>query len=174
MGSLHRLFSLALVVASACKTSPPVAATMTIPSTAPTTTNAAADPGSDAGSSSASAGRDASSPCEGRCKGRPGEKLVEWLSYLAKKSHRCYDQALAIDAKLKGRVRITVRIGADGEICEARGDGDGAMQSVADCAADTFRLNREALPAPEGGCAEVVVPINFLPRPADAGAMSSP
>lgn len=97
-----------------------------------------------------------------------GTPLVDALSYAAKKAHRCYDRALAIDPKVRGKVTIRVRLGSDGSVCEARGEGEGAMQSVADCAAEVYRTS--ALPPPNGGCADVVVPINFVPRPDDAGA----
>jgi hypothetical protein len=69
---------------------------------------------------------------------------------------------------------VRMRLGSDGRICDARGQGDGPMQSVADCAARTFRSTNDPLPAPDRGCADVNLPINFLPRPDDAGASSVP
>lgn len=88
----------------------------------------------------------------------------------AKQARRCYESALASDATLRGRVLLRITIGNDGRVCEATGTSETkAMEGVATCVAALFRSTETTLPPPEGGCAVVNAPINFVPTP-DAGA----
>ena len=109
--------------------------------------------------------------CAAPCGGRPGDALVEALSHRAKQAHRCYDNALVTDRTLRGRVQVHMAIGADGRVCSVRAESDKAMDSVASCVAAYFKaVAGEPFPPPDGGCADINLPINFVPRPSDAGA----
>ena len=95
---------------------------------------------------------------------------MQALSLRAKQAHRCYDNALATDASLRGRVMVRMRVGADGKMCTAVAESpQPGMRQVADCVAAYFGGAPGAMPRPSGGCADVNLPINFLPR-GDAGA----
>ena len=115
--------------------------------------------------------RAADGACKGACEGRPGNELVEALSRRAKQARRCYENALATDKTLRGRVRVHMVVGADGRICSARADSDKGMEAVASCAAAYFRsvAGDPPFPPPDGGCADITLPINFVPRTDDAG-----
>lgn len=112
----------------------------------------------------------AAGPCGGQCPGHVGNALVDAIGKRAKQARRCYESALATDAALRGRVQIRITIGSDGKVCEATASSDTKpMEPVATCVAALFRSAETALPPPEGGCAVVNAPINFVPTP-DAGA----
>ncbi len=108
---------------------------------------------------------DEASGCKAKkCSGNVGQELVKGLSYRAKEAYRCYDNALATTPTLKGRVAIEVRVATDGSSCSAKvKSSEDGMDPVAACAAHYFRVG--AFAAPEGGCVDVVIPINFVPRP---------
>lgn len=99
-----------------------------------------------------------------KCGGTTSSEIETALSFRAKQSHRCYDNALAQDPTLRGKVSIAVRIGSNGTACSAgvaSNDLAGAP-SVANCVAGYFR--GQAFPSPKGGCVDVNIPINFVPR----------
>ena len=115
----------------------------------------------------------AADPCGGTCPGHVGPALVEAIATRAKQAHRCYDNALAADRTLRGRVTVRMTIGSDGRVCDVRADSDKPpMEAVAGCVAGFYRKNTgdERFPAPEGGCAIVNAPLVFVPRADDAGA----
>lgn len=98
-----------------------------------------------------------------KCTGQASDDLSTALAFRAKQSHRCYDNALAQDTTLKGKVSIAVRVGANGSVCSAGvASNDMGTPSVANCVVGYFRTG--AFPAPKGGCVDVNVPINFIPR----------
>ena len=103
-------------------------------------------------------------PCAVKsCSGTTTNELETQIAYRAKQAHRCYDQALAQDNTLKGHVTLKVRIGSNGAVCAAAVTGnDMGVDSVANCVANTFRASR-SFPPPKGNCAEVNVPISFVP-----------
>ena len=81
----------------------------------------------------------------------------------AKKAHRCYDNALAQDPKLDGKVVINLVVGRDGSVCASKVKSkDAGFDAVAECVAGTF--NAGAFPTPENGCADVMVPMTFHPK----------
>jgi hypothetical protein len=98
-----------------------------------------------------------------RCTGSNSNELESALSFRVKQAHRCYDNALAQDPTLRGKVTVAVRIGATGTVCSA-GIASNEMSSaqVANCVSGYFRGN--TFPAPRGGCVDVNIPINFVPR----------
>ena len=99
-----------------------------------------------------------------KCGGSTNHEIETALSFRAKQAHRCYDNALAQDPTLRGKVSIAVRIGANGTSCSA-GVASNELASapgVANCVAGYFR--GQAFPSPKGGCVDVNIPINFVPR----------
>ena len=99
-----------------------------------------------------------------KCGGATSSDIESALSFRAKQAHRCYDNALAQDPTLRGKVSIAVRIGSNGQACSA-GVASNELASapaVANCVAGYFR--GQAFPTPRGGCIDVNIPINFVPR----------
>lgn len=98
-----------------------------------------------------------------KCSGTTGSDLETTLAFRAKQAHRCYDNALAQDPTLRGKMSIAVRIGANGSVCSVGvASNDMGSPNVANCVANYFRSG--GFPAPKGGCADVNIPINFVPR----------
>jgi hypothetical protein len=98
-----------------------------------------------------------------KCTGQSGSELETALQFRVKQAHRCYDNALAQDPTLRGKVTVAVRIGANGQTCSA-GIASNEMSSpqVASCVSGYFRGAN--FPSPKGGCVDVNIPINFVPR----------
>lgn len=106
----------------------------------------------------------ASNQCDAKkCSGTSSSELEQMLAFRVKQAHRCYDQALAQDPTLKGKIAVSVRIGAQGSVCSA-GVASNEMGSpnVANCVVNYFRGAN--FPPPKGGCADINIPINFVPR----------
>jgi hypothetical protein len=106
----------------------------------------------------------ASNPCEAKtCGGSDTTELNNALSFRTKQAHRCYDQALAQDSTLRGKLTISVRVGSNGQACSASvASNEMGSPSVANCVLGYFR--GQNFPAPKGGCADINIPINFVPR----------
>lgn len=104
------------------------------------------------------------SQCDAKkCSGTNSSELETALQFRVKQAHRCYDNALAQDPTLRGKVTVAVRVGANGSVCSA-GIASNEMGSpnVAQCVAGYFRGAN--FPSPKGGCVDVNIPINFVPR----------
>jgi len=86
-----------------------------------------------------------------KCTGTTGTDVEAALSFRAKQAHRCYDNALAQDPTLRGKVSIAVRIGSNGQACSAGVASNelSSAPSVANCVVGYFR--GQAFPAPKGG-----------------------
>lgn len=98
-----------------------------------------------------------------KCTGASNSEIESALSFRAKQAHRCYDNALAQDPTLRGKVSIGVRIGANGQACSANvASNELSAAGVASCVTGYFR--GQAFPVPKGGCLDVNIPINFVPR----------
>ncbi|MGH7434652.1 MAG: AgmX/PglI C-terminal domain-containing protein [Polyangiaceae bacterium] len=105
----------------------------------------------------------ANAGCDGKCSGKLSAELNGALTVRGQQARRCYNQALAQDSTLKGHVQIGVRVGPGGNVCSANVTGnDMGTASVGNCAANIFR--QAALPAPQGGCVDVSVPLSFVPQ----------
>lgn len=120
------------------------------------------DAGTDAGKKVVVVG--ASSQCDVKtCTGSASAELEQTLAFRAKQAHRCYDNALTQDPTLKGKVSISVRVGANGSVCSAAvASNDMGSPTVANCVVGYFRSG--SFPAPKGGCLDANIPINFVPR----------
>jgi len=98
-----------------------------------------------------------------KCSGSVSPDLESALAFRAKQAHACYDQALANDASLKGRVSISLRVASNGQVCSASvAKNEMGSPSVAQCVANKFRQTG-FFPAPRCGCIDVAVPLNFVP-----------
>lgn len=98
-----------------------------------------------------------------KCSGVSSSELENGLQFRVKQAHRCYDNALAQDPTLRGKVTVAVRIGANGQVCSAGiASNEMGSQSVAQCVAGYFRGANFS--SPKGGCVDVNIPINFVPR----------
>lgn len=122
------------------------------------------DAGPDAGKKVVVASTGSANMCDAKkCTGSTGSELETALQFRVKQSHRCYDNALAQDSTLRGKITVNVRIGATGQVCSAGvASNEMGSQTVAACVAGYFRGAN--FPAPKGGCADVNIPINFVPR----------
>lgn len=74
----------------------------------------------------------------------------------------CYENGLARNPDLKGRVTVKFVIGRDGSVSVASGfDSDMPDSAVVSCVTRAFRSL--SFPQPEGGIVTVVYPLNFSP-----------
>lgn len=102
-------------------------------------------------------------PCSQVCSGSPSAALSSALSGRAGQSRSCYEKALSSNATLEGTLTIGVKVGAGGQVCSARVVADGLHDpGVSNCVVNRFM--GATFPAPEGGCAEVNVPLRFMPK----------
>ena len=96
------------------------------------------------------------------CSGSITPELEQALAYRAKTAHKCYDAALSQDNSLQGKVQISVRIAANGNVCNAGVvSSDTGLSGVASCVAGFFRGSH--FPNPKSGCVDTAVPLNFVP-----------
>jgi hypothetical protein len=74
---------------------------------------------------------------------------------------RCYNKGLQEDPSMKGSVRITARIGPNGEVLSASPSGGAGLSgTVISCVA--ARVQSAQFAPPEGGGATVVIPVTFV------------
>gem|GEM_PF-5794609 len=114
--------------------------------------------------SSALTGRAASSCGAGHCGGSAGAELRSALGERAAKARSCYRRVLLDRPGLRGTLTISVRVGSGGQVCSVAVTGDDLGDpTVAACVTNLIHTGR--FPAPEGGCVDAVVPMNFVPKP---------
>lgn len=102
-------------------------------------------------------------PCSKECTGTASGALTSALSGRASQSRSCYEKALSSNATLEGTLTIGVRVGPGGQVCGARVVSDGLHDpGVSNCVVARFASS--TFPAPQGGCAEVNVPLRFMPK----------
>jgi hypothetical protein len=102
-------------------------------------------------------------PCSKVCEGTASAALQSALSGRAGQSRSCYEKALSSNATLEGTLTIGVKVGPGGQVCGARVVSDGLHDpGVANCVVNRFLSS--TFPAPQGGCAEVNVPLRFMPK----------
>jgi hypothetical protein len=74
---------------------------------------------------------------------------------------RCYNKGLQENPEMKGSVRITAKIGPNGEVLSASPSGGGGLSgTVVSCVA--ARVSSAQFAPPEGGGATVVIPVTFV------------
>ena len=99
------------------------------------------------------------------CTGRQTSELETALNFRVRQAHRCYDNALGQDPTLRDKITIAVRVGSNGTSCPngvSVASNEMGSQTVAQCVAGYFRGANFSAPA--GGCADIQIPINFVPR----------
>lgn len=103
------------------------------------------------------------SPCEATCTGTASAELQSALRAKAGQARSCYERALSHNSELQGSLAVQVRIGPGGEVCAATLAKDKLGDpAVTGCVVQRFRGG--PFPKPSGGCVDVEVPINFVPR----------
>jgi hypothetical protein len=83
----------------------------------------------------------------------------------AREATTCYNRALAIDATLRGKMRVQVTLNEDGVVCRTLLVKSDMPDSMNTCVMQI--LEQAKYPAPVGGCLDMLVPLAFEPR--DAG-----
>ena len=74
---------------------------------------------------------------------------------------RCYNKGLQENPDMKGSVRVTARIGPNGEVLSASPSGGGGLSgTVISCVA--ARVSSAQFAPPEGGGATIVIPVTFV------------
>jgi hypothetical protein len=102
-------------------------------------------------------------PCSKECTGTATGALTSALSGRAGQSRSCYEKALSSNATLEGTLTVGVKVGPGGQVCSARVVADGLHDpGVSNCVVNRFA--GATFPAPQGGCAEVNVPLRFMPK----------
>jgi hypothetical protein len=76
---------------------------------------------------------------------------------------RCYNRGLQEDPTMKGSVKITAKIGPNGEVLGASPSGGGGLSgTVISCVAS--RVASAQFAPPDGGGATIVIPVSFYPQ----------
>jgi hypothetical protein len=124
----------------------------------------------ESGTTDAGRPRQSASGSEQPCTGVPPEGFSEVMVLRAQRAQRCYDRALVEDPKLEGRFQIELRIEVNGTVASVEVIADELRsESLRHCVIEMFR--QFVAPRPQGGCVDVLIPLNFRKRPdADAGA----
>ncbi|EYF08940.1 Hypothetical protein CAP_0024 [Chondromyces apiculatus DSM 436] len=73
---------------------------------------------------------------------------------------RCYNRGLQEDPTMKGSVRVTAKIGPNGEVLSATPSGGGLSGTVISCV--VARVMSAQFSPPEGGGATIVIPVTFV------------
>lgn len=99
--------------------------------------------------------------CSGVCEGTLSAEGQSALRAKGGQARGCYNRALRQDATLTGKMTLSVRIGPTGNVCSASVIEDSLNDpAVATCVTQMFRSGK--FPPPQGGCAQVNVPLNFV------------
>ena len=101
-------------------------------------------------------------PC-GPCSADASPAIVSALHAKGAQARSCYEHALRQNSMLAERMSINLTINQSGQVCSssvARNElGD---PSVANCVLQMMRGG--SFPAPNKGCVQVAVPLNFTPK----------
>lgn len=100
-----------------------------------------------------------------KCQGKTTSELETALAFRTRQAHRCYDNALGQDPTLRGKITVAVRVGSNGQTCPqgvSIASNEMNSSTVANCVLGYYR--GQNFPAPSGGCTDVQIPINFVPR----------
>jgi len=108
-------------------------------------------------------GGGAPTACSDPCKGTATGQLQSALGAKGGQARGCYERALRINPTLEGRLMLSARVGAQGQMCSANVTQNSLGDpGVASCITQMFRSGK--FPAPAGGCVDVNVPLNFVAR----------
>jgi len=107
---------------------------------------------------SASAGN---AGCSGVCQGQLTAAGESALRAKGGQARGCYNRALRQNATLSGKLGLKVRIGPSGNVCSLQVTEDTLEDaSVTTCVTQMYRAGK--FPAPQGGCVEAQIPLNFV------------
>lgn len=109
-----------------------------------------------------------STACRETCTGGATPELVREATARAAQAKPCYDRTLVDHRSARGQLRVQVHIRGDGTICEARVLTSALPPDLDRCVVQI--LSRASYPPPAGGCIEMTVPFNFVPKSSDADA----
>jgi hypothetical protein len=175
---MSRLSVAALVLLAGCtKPSPPASAKADTTVTIPNASDAGAAqkppsaPGADADPLSLEPrpAADTADECRGSCNAKVGAALTKDLGDRARKTRRCYENALVTDPTLHGRLVIAMRISKDGVPCSVKVvQNDLLTSNVSECAVNIMKSSRYAPPEGKDDCTAANIPISFVPL-ADGG-----
>ncbi len=97
-------------------------------------------------------------PCEGTL-------TVQGQQALAAKggqARNCYQRALRQNSTLSGKMMVAITVSSTGQACSASITQDAlGDHTVSNCVVQMFRSGK--YPAPQGGCVNAQVPLNFTP-----------
>jgi hypothetical protein len=100
------------------------------------------------------------------CQGKLQQELVAAISARAGLARSCYERLLATAPNAQGRLLIGMRIEADGQVTRVSTlENTVGDEGLSACVKS--KLMRNYPRGPEGGCAEVNVPIRFEPKKND-------
>ena len=120
-----------------------------------------------AASAAAPTGAAQSRACIEPCSGSQTPELVAAAMSRAGRAKPCYDRALGAGRAVRGRMQVRIRVLGDGAVCEPQVLASELPEDMTKCVAQV--LGGASYPPPSGGCLDVVVPLTFEPRDADAG-----
>jgi len=101
--------------------------------------------------------------CSDPCNGTATAQLQSALGAKGGQARGCYERALRLNPTLEGRLMLSARVGAQGQMCSASVTQNSLGDpGVASCITQMFRSGK--FPAPAGGCVNVNVPLNFVAR----------
>lgn len=107
--------------------------------------------------------RKSSGGCSGNCAGTASARLQSAVAGKAGQARGCYERALRQNPTLEGRLTVGLRIGPGGQVCSAHINSNSLGDpGVASCVLQMFRAG--TFPAPKGGCVDMAVPMNFVPK----------
>jgi hypothetical protein len=101
--------------------------------------------------------------CSKVCEGTASAALQSALAGRGAQARGCYNKALSNNATLQGTMTVSVKVGPGGQVCSASVTNDTLQDPmVKSCVTTHFRASQ--LPAPEGGCVDVNVPLRFTSK----------
>jgi TonB family protein len=94
--------------------------------------------------------------------GGPVDNASAVVAGMAAGFRRCYNKGLRENPEMKGTIRITAKIGPNGEVLSVSTSESGLSREVASCV--SARVSSAQFAPPEGGGATFVVPVTFTSK----------
>lgn len=98
--------------------------------------------------------------CGGTCSGSAGAALRSALATRGASSKSCYNTALRRNAMLEGKMTVNVRLSPSGAVCSV-GVANNTLGDAAVTSCVVAKFRSAPFPAPDGGCVDTAVPLNF-------------
>jgi hypothetical protein len=103
-------------------------------------------------------------PCDNPCEGVTDSGFKSALTQRAMLARGCYDTALRANPELSGKLSIQLRVSDAGRACSVRIQQD-SLGSASVNACIIKKFESATYPLPRGGCADAVIPMNFVGKP---------